>query len=322
MLYPKTSTCLECEKIQPLIDAIDCKLKQLSIVLYNNIVFMLNKTVDYSIMLDLINYKRILEYKKVNELYAEKYSVNEISNKVRLHTAGCVKDCIEPLPFRTTTTTTSTSTTSTTTTTTSSTTTTTTTTCYICSEEDLVIGTQTWMSCNLDVTTYRNGDPIPEVTDPTAWAALTTGAWCHYANNTPNGVIYGKLYNWYALDDPRGLGPVGYHVPTNTEYQTLTTFLGGTGVAGGALKLDQNACYWDVPNVGATNSSGWAGLPGGVRSGVDGQFFSLEADGYWWCSNIFASPEAYVFSLSSNVVNSNSFERDFAFGCSIRLIKD
>jgi len=124
MLYVKTSTCLECEKIQPLIDAIDCKLKQLSVALYNNIVFMLNKTVDYTVMLDLINYKRILEYKKINELYAEKYSVNSISNKVRLHTTGCVNDCVDSLPFRTTTTTTSTST-STTTSTTSTTTTTT-----------------------------------------------------------------------------------------------------------------------------------------------------------------------------------------------------
>lgn len=80
----------------------------------------------------------------------------------------------------------------------------------------VIIGTQTWMSKNLDVTKYRNGDDIPQV-DLASWAALTTGAWCHYNNDPANDAIYGKLYNWYAVNDPRGLGPVGYHVPTDEE---------------------------------------------------------------------------------------------------------
>jgi hypothetical protein len=108
--------------------------------------------------------------------------------------------------------------------------------CVTCSLADVVIGTQTWTACNLDVTTYRNGDAIPQVTDPTAWNNLTTGAWCYYENSSSLGCTYNKLYNWYAVNDPRGLAPVGYHVPTEAEIETLRQFLGGTTVAGGKLK--------------------------------------------------------------------------------------
>jgi len=145
--------------------------------------------------------------------------------------------CTGPCPT-TTTTTTPTPTTTSTTLPPTTTTTTSTTTCLNCVEAPVTIGTQTWTKCNLDVTTYRNGDPIPEVTDPAAWAALTTGAWCHYANNTANGTIYGKLYNWYAVNDPRGLAPIGQHIPTDAEWITLTDFLGGATGAGGTLALD------------------------------------------------------------------------------------
>jgi uncharacterized protein (TIGR02145 family) len=182
----------------------------------------------------------------------------------------------------TTTTSTSTSTSTTTTTTTVSPTTTTTTTTAI---PTVTIGTQVWMGENLDVTTYQNGDPIPEVTDPAAWAALTTGAWCYLNNDPAYGPIYGKLYNWYAVNDPRGLGPVGYHVPTLTEYTTLGDYLGGQAVAGGALK-EAGFTHWDSPNTGATNSSGWTGLPGYLRLS-DGTFGALVLNtfGYWWTSS-------------------------------------
>jgi hypothetical protein len=80
---------------------------------------------------------------------------------------------------------------------------------------------QTWSLYNLDVETYRNGDPIPQVTDGTAWANLTTGAWCYYLNSSANGVVYGKLYNWYAVNDPRGLAPEGWHIPSLREFNYL-----------------------------------------------------------------------------------------------------
>lgn len=92
--------------------------------------------------------------------------------------------------------------------------------------ETVTIGTQEWKLKNLDVTHYRNGDPIPQVTDPTQWANLTTGAWCYYNNDSTNGTIYGKLYNWYAVNDPRGLAPIGYHIASDQEWATLFTFLG------------------------------------------------------------------------------------------------
>lgn len=129
----------------------------------------------------------------------------------------------------------------------------------------LTIGTQQWMDKNLDVTTYRNGDPIPYVTDPTVWAGLTTGAWCYYNNDPSNNATYGKLYNWYAVNDGRGLAPVGWHVPTDLEFTTLTTALGGASVAGGKMKVTGTKT-WLSPNTGATNTSGWAGLPGGGRN--------------------------------------------------------
>ena len=143
----------------------------------------------------------------------------------------------------------------------------------------LTIGTQQWMDKNLDVATYRNGDLIPYVTDPTTWAALTTGAWCYYNNDPSNNGSYGKLYNWYAVNDPRGLAPVGWHVPTDIEFTTLTTALGGASVAGGKMKVTGTTTTWNSPNTGATNTSGWAGLPGGFRfSG--GEFSFIGTNGY------------------------------------------
>ena len=83
---------------------------------------------------------------------------------------------------------------------------------------NVAICSQVWMNKNLDVSTYRNGDPIPNVTDPAIWAGLTTGAYCYYNNDSATyAVVYGKLYNWYAVNDPRGLAPIGWHVPSDVE---------------------------------------------------------------------------------------------------------
>ena len=111
---------------------------------------------------------------------------------------------------------------------------------------------------------YRNGDSIPEVTDPNIFDTLTTGAWCNYNNDPANEAIYGKLYNWYSVNDPRGLAPQGWHVPADSEWTILTTFLGGSAIAGSALK--DTSSLWGSPNTGSTNSSGFSGLPGGYRN--------------------------------------------------------
>lgn len=149
----------------------------------------------------------------------------------------------------------------------------------------VTICNQTWMRKNLDVTTYRNGNPIPQVTDPTQWANLKTGAWCYYNNEPANGAVYGKLYNWYAVNDPRGLAPLGWHVPSDAEWKTLSTCLGGVSVAGGKMKEKRSERRWYEPNTGATNSSGFTGLPGGVRGGgTIGEFGSIGYLGAWWSS--------------------------------------
>ena len=195
--------------------------------------------------------------------------------------------------------------------------------CVLCALPDVVIGTQTWTACNLDVTTYRNGDVIPQVTDPTAWNNLTTGAWCYYENSSSFGCTYNKLYNWYAVNDPRGLAPVGYHIPTEAEYGTLANYLGGTNVAGGKLK-QTGTSLWQSPNTGATNETGWTGLPGGGRT--NGQFGAVGIAGPYWTSTssslAFATPSAiYVDTYSFNsILDIKVYDK--TQGVYVRLIKD
>ncbi|MFT3681029.1 MAG: fibrobacter succinogenes major paralogous domain-containing protein [Ferruginibacter sp.] len=183
----------------------------------------------------------------------------------------------------------------------------------------VTICSQKWMDKNLDVTTYRNGDTIPYVTDPAAWAALTTGAWCYYNNDPSTDAIYGKLYNWYAVADARGLAPAGWHVSTDAEWTTLVTCLGGTSVAGGKLKVSGTR-IWAAPND-ADNSSGWAGLPGGNRAD-QGFFIDDLVSGLWWSATSTNTTTAwYRYLLYSNT----SAGRDFSlksYGFSVRCVKD
>jgi uncharacterized protein (TIGR02145 family) len=195
----------------------------------------------------------------------------------------------------------------------------------ICALGDIVIGDQTWTGCNLDVTNYQNGDPIPQIQDPVEWAALTTGAWCYYNNDPSNGCTYGKLYNYYAIEDPRGLIPSGYHLPTPTEIVDLYTYLGGASVAGGALK-EAGTTNWLTPNTGATNSSGWTGLPGGLRFGGNylpdpGGFIQLGNYGLFWTDATIISNQR-VYTLYSQSTDLYIGGDNPTTGHSIRLIKD
>jgi len=185
----------------------------------------------------------------------------------------------------------------------------------------IVIGTQQWMSKNLDVAFYRNGDPIPQVTDPTAWAGLTTGAWCYYNNDPLQGNKYGKLYNWYAVNDPRGLAPQGWHIPSDAEWSTLATTLGGASVAGGKMK-EAGTVNWAAPNTGADNSSGWTGLPGGSRNYDDGTFSNAGLEGYWWSATEFNTSTAryrFLFYNLGSIDRNNASKRD---GFSVRCLRD
>ena len=186
------------------------------------------------------------------------------------------------------------------------------------------IGTQKWMIKNLDVSRYRNGDPIPQVQNPTAWAALTTGAWCYYENNTANGAVYGKLYNWYAVNDPRGLAPRGYHVPTDTEWSTLINFLDpnaneGNNVAGDKMKATTGwAFYSGITN---TNSSGFTGLPGGYRY-KDGPFFNNVYFGHWWSSSEYNPDYAWYRVLGFNGSGAYKYALFKKAGYSVRCLRD
>lgn len=133
--------------------------------------------------------------------------------------------------------------------------------------ETVIIGTQEWTMYNLNVAKYRNGDPIPQITNTADWEAATSGAWCYYNNDPNNEAIYGKLYNHYALKDPRGLAPTGFRVPEIADFQTLETFLGGAAGAGKKLKIAGDTYFTGGGNTG-TNSSGFRALPGGLRHGV------------------------------------------------------
>lgn len=170
----------------------------------------------------------------------------------------------------------------------------------------VVINGKQWMKENLNVSKYRNGDIIPEVTDMTQWDELTTGAWCYYENCTENGTIYGKLYNWYAINDPRGLAPIGWHIPTDTEWTALTTFLGGTSAAG--IKMRDIGDLWSSTAVVATNQAGFSALPGGYGyltnsySPADQPFKSLADVAFWWSATSSNTNTAY--SLNVNLNNS------------------
>jgi uncharacterized protein (TIGR02145 family) len=177
----------------------------------------------------------------------------------------------------------------------------------------IVIGTQQWTTLNLDVVTYRNGDIIPQVTDETAWNNLTTGAWCYYNNDPANGAIYGKLYNWYAVNDSRGLAPTGWHIPTNAEWGILIDKLNSYS---GNLdqKLKTAGSVW-LNNTGTTNESGFSGLPGGTRAGSS--FSRLGKIGMWWSSGTCAYSflEYTMSGLSRSGSNSE-------FGISVRCVRD
>ena len=187
----------------------------------------------------------------------------------------------------------------------------------------VTIGEQVWMQKNLNVCKYRNGDDIPQVQDPAAWVELTTGAWCYYENNTANGPIYGKLYNGFAVNDPRGLAPLGYHVPSDDEWTTLVTFLGGVSVAGGEMKA---TTLWNTPNTGATNSSGFTGLPGGGRTNfVYGVFSDVGNNGFWWSSSNYLNinvPSSYIRNLNFNTADAYGGGKYLLNGLSVRCLKD
>ena len=227
--------------------------------------------------------------------------------------------------------------------------------------QTVTIGTQVWMTKNLDVSSFRNGDGIPQAKTDEEWEAAGDNkqpAWCYYENNAANGTKYGKLYNWYAVNDARGLAPAGYHIPTDEEWTVLSTFLGGEDVAGkkmkstsgwnsyttGGSKTCPNCANWnaeyrkkvpchtcqDTRSVAApkgshdgngTNSCGFTGLPGGYR--LDNvNFRNVGNHGDWWSASENYVSEAWfrqLYSINSNLARASSLKY---VGFSVRCVRD
>jgi uncharacterized protein (TIGR02145 family) len=183
----------------------------------------------------------------------------------------------------------------------------------------VTIGKQEWMAENLNVEHYRNGDPIPQVKDA-EWKNLTTCAWCYYENNSEKGKTYGKLYNWYAVIDSKGLAPVGWHIPSYDEWKLLITFLGGEQIAGGKLKA-VSSLWIENPDGGATNESGFTAIPSGCRV-HDGWFYLLHIKGCFWSSSVPVEDEAISFELIFENPSITVYSMDKKNGFSVRCIKD
>jgi uncharacterized protein (TIGR02145 family) len=173
------------------------------------------------------------------------------------------------------------------------------------------IGTQIWMVENLRTTKYNDGTPIPQITDPSLWSAANGPGYCEYSDSSSYVKTYGALYNWYAVNSGK-LAPKGWHVPTDSDWTVLTTYLGGTSVAGGALKSTSTS--WQTPNSGATNSAGFSAVPGG-ECDVSGTLGYFGYDGIWWSSTAIDSSNSwarYLYNNSTAVVaagvnNNNGF---------------
>jgi OOP family OmpA-OmpF porin len=180
------------------------------------------------------------------------------------------------------------------------------------------IGSQTWMAENLNVSRFRNGDPIPEAKTIEEWVKASP-SWCYYDNDPKNEAKYGRLYNWFAMTDPRGLAPEGWHVPNGAEWETLNKMLGGIGAAGAKMK---SASGWDN-NGNGTNECGFSGLPGGYRHN-EGTFLNTGSMGFWWSTSETDSSGNLAHTLNST----NSYfgwgegkAMDY-YGFSVRCVKD
>jgi uncharacterized protein (TIGR02145 family) len=182
------------------------------------------------------------------------------------------------------------------------------------------IGNQVWMAKNLDVVTFRNGDFISQAKDSDQWDYAANNkmpVWCYYEFDKNNGKFYGKLYNWYAVNDSRGLAPMGFHVPSIDEFNILSTYFGGDTKAGKSLKYSEG---W-LKNGNGDNSSGLAFLPGGDCNG-SGFFEGLGNYGYWWSSTYLNSGYAFRYRLESSNSKFSKLICSKYCGFSVRCIKD
>jgi uncharacterized protein (TIGR02145 family) len=173
----------------------------------------------------------------------------------------------------------------------------------------VTIGSQKWMAENLDVDTFRNGEKIPEAKTNEQWEAAyksQKAAWCYYNNNPDNGKRFGRLYNWYAVNDSRGLAPDGMHIPSHIEWQTLVINLGGESVAFSKMK----------------SSTGFSALPGGERYYLDCSFLKMGEIGFWWSSTKQDSYNAWYHALHFGYSQVGTDNGGMNTGFSVRCVID
>jgi uncharacterized protein (TIGR02145 family) len=198
----------------------------------------------------------------------------------------------------------------------------------------VTIGTQVWMAENLKTTNYRNGDAIPNVTDNTLWGNRTTGSYCNYNNDAINSTTYGRLYNWYAVNDSRNIAPAGWHVPTDAEWTTLTGYLtnNGYGYQGSGIDIAKSmastsgwSTYSAAGSVGndqaSNNRSGFTALPGGYRYG-DGSFSNIGYSNSWWSSTMSNTLGAWYRSMYYSTGDVSRSDYSKGSGFSVRCIRD
>lgn len=191
----------------------------------------------------------------------------------------------------------------------------------------VTIGTQTWMAENLKTTRYNDGTAISLVTNNTDWSTASSNgddAYCWYDIDASNLITYGVLYNWYAIDTlsngDKNVCPIGWHVPTDGEWTTLTDYLGGTGIGGGKMK-EAGLAHWISPNTGATNESGFSGLPGGRRN-YTGTFSNIGYEGNCWSSTEASATGAWSRNLDWSFDIVSRFVNYKGHGLSVRCLRD
>jgi len=186
----------------------------------------------------------------------------------------------------------------------------------------VLIGSQIWMAENLNVTKYRDGSKIENITDNLEWKNTTTGACCDYKNATTNSTTYGKLYNFYAIADSRNICPVGWHIPTDDEWTELINSVGDKDNAGGKLK-EEGTLHWNPNgiNEGAVDSRGFTALPAGTR-GDDGRFYDLNQMSVWYSSTVDPNNSVIVFATYSSYELISKCNSAKNLGFSVRCVKD
>ncbi len=182
------------------------------------------------------------------------------------------------------------------------------------------IGNQIWMAENLRTTKYNDGATITNQIDNTLWSNSTTGAYCWYNNDAATyKTTYGALYNGYAVKTGK-LCPTGWHVPTDVDFETLITYLGGAGFAGGKLK-ETGTTHWNAPNTSADNSSGFTAVPGGLRFAT-GTYANIGSGCNLWTASEIYSTNLWYFSIYYNYAVISSYDANKKTGLSVRCLMD